>query len=185
MSRLIYVTNTSLDGYVEDQQGDFDFGPMDDELYRTYTDLLASAGTLLYGRGLYEAMAVWETDPTLAARSDLTAEFAAAWRSATKIVYSTTLTAVTTADTRIERRLDAAAVRELTAAAGSDLVIGGADLASQALAAGLVDECCMYVWPTVVGGGKPAIATDARVDLELLDQRRFDNGVVLLRYRPR
>jgi dihydrofolate reductase len=129
-------------------------------------------------------MAVWETDATLAAQSDLMADFATAWQRANKVVYSTTLTAASTANTRIERHFDPTAVRELKAAASSDITVGGANLASQALKAGLVDECQLYVWPTALGGGKPALPTDARVDLELIDERRFGNGVVLLRYRP-
>lgn len=184
MARLIYVTNTSVDGYIEDETGAFDWLPPDDDVFAYCTDLLRSAGTLLYGRRLYESMAVWETEPALAAQSDLTAEFASVWRAARKVVYSTTLTAAATADTRLERHFDIDAVHELKAAASSDLTIGGADIAAQALQAGLVDECQLLVWPTVVGAGKPALRTDTRVDLELLDERRFGSGVVLLRYRP-
>jgi dihydrofolate reductase len=180
---LIYVTNMSLDGYIEDEGGTFDFGPMDDELFRSYTALLQSAGTFLYGRRLYESMAVWETDAALAAQSDLMAAFATAWHTANKVVYSTTLTAASTANTQIERRFDPTAVRELKDAASSDITVGGANLASQAFTAGLVDECHLFVWPTVVGRGKPALPTNARTDLELVEQRRFGNGVVLLRYR--
>jgi dihydrofolate reductase len=184
MSRLIYLTNMSLDGYIEDARGGFDFFPVDDEVFRSHTDALRAAGTFLYGRRLYETMAVWETDATLAEHSALMAEFAAAWQAADKVVYSTTLSAVPTARTRIERSFDPDAVRELKAAAGGDITIGGADIASQALKAGLIDECQLYVLPTVLGGGKPALSTDARADLELIDERRFANGVVLLRYRP-
>lgn len=184
MTTLIYVTNMSLDGYIEDRDGGFDFLPESTEVFRSHTDLLRSTGTFLYGRRLYEAMAVWETDPALAAQSDLAAEFAAVWQAADKIVYSTTLAAASTANTRIERHFDPAAVRELKAAATSDITIGGADLASQALKAGLVDECQLYVAPVAVGGGKPALPTGSPTDLELIDERRFENGVVLLRYRP-
>ena len=184
MAKLIYVTNVSLDGYIEDEHGAFDWLPMDDEVFVRYTDLLRSAGTFLYGRRLYESMAVWETDPALAARSDLTADFASAWQAASKVVYSTTLDAVSTADTRLERRFDPAAVRELKATASSDLTVGGANLATQAFKAGLVDECQLLVWPIVVGGGKPGLPTGIRANLELLDERRFGNGVVHLRYRP-
>lgn len=185
MTKLIYATNVSLDGYIEDQHGAFDFGPPDAELFRCHTELLQSAGTLLYGRSLYESMSVWETDATLAARSAAMADFAAAWQKADKIVYSTTLTATSTARTRIERHFDPAAVRDLKAAAGSDLTIGGANLASQAIKAGLVDECQLFVWPTAVGAGKPGLPTDARIELELIAERHFGNGVVLLRYHPR
>jgi dihydrofolate reductase len=129
-------------------------------------------------------MAVWETDPALAAQSDLMADFATAWQAASKVVYSTTLATVSTANTRLERHFNPTAVRELKAAASSDLTIGGANLAAQALKAGLVDECQLFVWPLAIGGGKPALPTDTRVDLELLDERRFGNGVLLLRYRP-
>ena len=184
MTKLIYVTNMSLDGYIEDEHGDINFFPVDAEVFRSHTDLLQSAGTFLYGRRLYESMAVWETDATLAARSDLMGEFATAWQAANKVVYSTTLAAVSTAKTRIERHFDPNAVRELKAAASSDITVGGANLASQALEAGLVDECQLYVLPTVLGAGKPALPTDARAELELIDERRFGNGVVLLRYRP-
>jgi dihydrofolate reductase len=182
-SRLIYATNMSVDGYIEDESGDFDFGPVDDEVFRSHTDLLQSASTFLYGRRLYEAMALWETDATLAAGSDLAAEFATAWQAADKVVYSTTLTEASTARTRIERHVDPAAVRELQAAASGDITVGGAGLASHLFGAGLVDECWLYVWPAFVGGGKPALPTGVRGDLELIDERRFGNGVVLLRYR--
>jgi dihydrofolate reductase len=129
-------------------------------------------------------MAVWETDATLAAQTDLTADFATAWQAASKIVYSATLAQASTANTRVERSFDPAAVMEIKAAASADLTVGGANLAAQALAAGLVDECQLFVWPAVVGAGKPALPIDARADLELLDEHRFANGVLLLRYRP-
>ena len=184
MAKLIYVTNVSLDGYIEDERGDFAWFPPDDEVFAFTTDLLRSVGTFLYGRRLYENMAVWETDAALAARSDLMADFASAWQAANKVVYSTTLDAVSTADTRLERHFDPAAVHELKAAAGSDLTVGGANLAAQAFQAGLVDECQLLVWPLFVGGGKPGLPIGKRADLELLDERRFRNGVVHLRYRP-
>jgi dihydrofolate reductase len=184
MAKLNYVTNMSLDGYNEDERGSVDFFPVDAEVFRSHTDLLQSAGTFLYGRRLYEMMAVWETDASLAARSDLMGEFATAWQSADKVVYSKTLTAGPTARTRIEHHFDPAVVRELKAAASSDITVGGANLAAQALEAGLVDECQLYVLPTSLGRGKPAMPSDAPVDLELIDERRFGNGVVLLRYRP-
>ncbi|MFG1649318.1 dihydrofolate reductase family protein [Micromonospora sp. NPDC049275] len=185
MAKLIYATNVSLDGYIEDERGDFNFGPADDELFAVHTDLLRSVGTFLYGRRLYEAMAVWETEPALAAKSDLMADFASVWQAASKVVYSTTLAAVSTADTRIERRFEPAAVRELKAAASSDLTVGGANLAARAFQAGLVDECQLFIWPVVVGAGKPGLPTGMGADLELLDERRFRNGVVQLRYRTR
>ncbi|MEU4626179.1 dihydrofolate reductase family protein [Actinoplanes sp. NPDC023801] len=183
MGKLIYVTNVSLDGYIEDAQGDINWFPLGDEVFAFHTGLLRSVGTLLYGRRLYEAMAVWETDPALAARSDLTADFANAWQAASKVVYSTTLATVPTAGTRLERRFDPAAVRELKATAGSDLTVGGAGLAARAFEAGLVDECRLLILPVVVGGGKPGLPKGMRTDFELLDERRFRNGVVHLHYR--
>ena len=185
MAELTYITNMSLDGCIEDRHGAFDFGPMDDSVFVTYTELLSNVGTFLYGRRLYEMMAGWETMPELAARSSLAAQFATTWQAPDKIVFSTTLATTTTANTRIERAFDVDAVRQLKADATRDLTVGGADLAAQALRAGLVDECFLFVWPVVVGGGKPALPTGTSLSLELLDQRRFPNGVVLLRYRPR
>ncbi|MBM0255896.1 dihydrofolate reductase family protein [Micromonospora sp. 4G55] len=184
MAKLIYVTNVSLDGYIEDESGAFDWFPPDDEVFTFTTNLLRSVGTFLYGRRLYESMAVWETDAALAAQSGLMADFASAWQAANKVVYSTTLTAVSTAVTSLERRFDPAVVHQLKATAGSDITVGGANLAAQAMRAGLVDECQLFVWPTAVGGGKPGLPTGVRADFALLDERRFQNGVVHLRYRP-
>ncbi|KXO93108.1 RibD C-terminal domain (plasmid) [Tsukamurella tyrosinosolvens] len=184
MPSLIYPTNVSLDGYIEDDEGRFDWLPGDDDVFAAHTALMRSAGTLLYGRRLYEMMSVWETDPSLAGRSPAAADFAAAWRAAAKVVYSTSLTTPSTANTRIERAFDRDHVRALKAASDRDLLLGGADLAAQALAAGLIDEVQLYVLPLAVGGGKPGLPTGIRVDLELLDHRRFDSGVVLLRYSP-
>ncbi|QLQ40147.1 dihydrofolate reductase family protein [Micromonospora robiginosa] len=184
MAKLIYVNNVSLDGYMEDESGVYGWLPMDDEVFVAYTDLLRSVGTFLYGRRLYEAMALWETEPALAEQSNLTAEFASTWQAASKVVYSTTLTTASTADTRIEQKFDPDAVRHLKDTADSDLTIGGAELAAQAFRAGLIDECHLFVWPIVVGGGKPGLPTGMRAELELLDERRFGNGVVCLRYRP-
>ena len=183
MAKLVYLTNASLDGYIEDEDGAFDLYEPDDEVFAATTALLRSFGTFLYGRRLYETMAVWETNPALAQQSDLTADFASVWQAADKVVYSTTLTDVSTATTTLERDFDPAAVQELKAAATSDLTIGGANLAARALAAGLVDECQLLVWPMIVGGGKPALPVGFRTDLELLDEHRFNNGVVHLRYR--
>lgn len=184
MSKLFYVNNVSLDGYCEDENGNYEFGPLDPELLQTYNTLTAATPTFLYGRRLYEAMALWETDPSLAQLSPVTAEFAKIWRSASKIVYSTTLTEPWTQKTRIAREFDPAAVRQLKEEATGDITVGGATLASQAINAGLVDECQLFVWPSAVGRGKPALQTTSRTNLELLDQHRFDNGVLLLRYRP-
>ncbi|HEX3612441.1 MAG TPA: dihydrofolate reductase family protein [Sporichthyaceae bacterium] len=183
MAKLIYLTNVSLDGYIEDERGVFDLFPYDDDVFAFTTGLLRSVCTLLYGRRLYETMAVWETDAAIAAQSDLMGDFATAWQAPNKVVYSTTLDAVSTTNTRIERRFDRAAVQELKDAAGGDVLIGGAHLAAQAVQAGLVDEYQLFVWPVVLGGGKPALTSDTRVDFELIDDRRFGNGVVHLRYR--
>ena len=183
MAKLIYVTNVSLDGYIEDERGAFDFGPPDDDLYASYTDLLRPVGTFLYGRRLYESMAVWETDATLAAQSDLMADFATTWQGANKVVYSTTLAAVQTARTRLEHRFDPVSVRDIKASATRDLTVGGAHIAAQAFKAGLVDECRLFVWPAIIGGGKPGLPSGHRGELELLEERRFGNGVVYLRYR--
>jgi dihydrofolate reductase len=185
MAQLTYINNMSLDGYIEDRHGAFDFGPVDDDLFATYTELLRPVETFLYGRRLYETMAGWETMPSLAAQSSLAADFADVWKAPRKIVYSTTLATAPTANTRIERAFDVAAVQQLKADGSGDLTVGGAVLASQALDAGLVDECILFVWPVTVGGGKPALPIDARHSLELLDERRFANGTLLLRYRPR
>jgi dihydrofolate reductase len=184
MSKLIYASNMSLDGWTEDARGAVDWAPPDDEVFAFITDLMRSAGTYLYGRRMYETMAVWETEPALAEQSDLTRDFANAWQAADKVVYSTTLAGVATANTRLERTFDPGAVHDLKSAASSDLLVGGPNLAAQAFKAGLVDECQLFVWPVVLGGGKPALTTDTRAELELLDERRVGNGVVHLRYRP-
>ena len=183
MARLIYATNVSLDGYIEDAHGAFDWAPPDDDVLAAHTALLRSVGTLVYGRRLYETMAPWETNPALAEQSDLTADFARAWQAAYKVVYSTTLTAVSTGATRLEQRFDPNTVQELKAASTGGLTIGGACLAARAFEAGLVDECQLFVWPMILGGGTPALPAGIRTDLELIDEHRFDNGVVHLRYR--
>jgi dihydrofolate reductase len=182
MAQLIYATNVSLDGCTEDERGAFDWAPPDDDVFAFITGLMRSAGTYLYGRRMYETLAVWETDPTLAARSDLTGEYAGAWQAADKVVYSSALAAPTTANTRLERHFDASAVLDLKAAATRDLLVGGPHLAAQALAAGLVDELALFVWPVILGGRNPALPTDTRADLELIDEHRFSSGVVHLRY---
>ncbi len=183
MAKLIYVVNVSLDGYIEDAHGRFAWTEPSDEVFTFITDLVRPVGTYLYGRRIYETMAVWETDPALAAQSELTADFANVWQTADKIVYSTTLDAVSTADTRLERRFDPDAVREMKASAASDLTVSGATLAAHAFNAGLVDECHLLVYPVLLGEGKPAFTSDARGQLELLQEHRFGNGVVYLRYR--
>ena len=181
MAKLSYVANVSLDGYIEDAQGRFDWTEPTDEYFAFITDLVRPVGTYLYGRRLYEAMAVWETDPTLAAQSELRADFANVWRTAEKIVYSTTLEGVATADTRLERRFDPEAVRQLKSSATNDMTVGGATLAAHAFNAGLIDECHLFVGAVLVGEGKAAFPRDARIQLELQEERRFDD-VMYLRY---
>lgn len=185
MAKLIYASNMSLDGCTEDERGAFDWAPPDDDVFAFITELMRSAGTYLYGRRMYETLAVWETDPTLAAQSDLMADYASAWQAADKVVYSSTLAAPPTANTRLERHFDPSAVLDLKSAASTDLLVGGPSLAAQALDAGLVDELALFVWPVILGGRNPALPTDTRADLELIDEHRFSSGVVHLRYRPR
>jgi dihydrofolate reductase len=185
MAKLIYVSNVSLDGYIEDADGNFDWTAPSDEYFAFITDVVRPVGTYLYGRRLYQAMAVWETMPALASQSELMGDFANVWQSAEKVVYTTTLDAVPTAKTSLVREFDPDAVRTLKATATSDLIVGGAELAAHAFKAGLVDECHLFVLPVIVGGGKPSLPTDIRVELELLDERRFASGAVYLRYRTR
>jgi dihydrofolate reductase len=185
MAKLIYVANVSVDGYIEDAHGRLDWTAPTDEVFAFITDLVRPVGTYFYGRRMYETMAVWETDPTLAAQSELMADFADVWRGADKIVYSTTLHAVSTANTRLERNFDPDSVRDLKTTAASDFTVGGPMLAAHAFNAGLVDECHLLMHPVLVGRGKPAFPSDARAQLELLEERRFDNGVVYLRYHAK
>jgi dihydrofolate reductase len=183
MGKLIYSAIMSLDGYIEDADGKFGWAEPDEEAHAFVNDEMRDIGTHLYGRRLYETMAVWETDPVLAAGSPVTRDFAEIWQAADKVVYSTTLDTVATGRTRIERAFDPAAVRALKAAAGADLLVGGADLAGHAFRAGLVDEVRLLLAPVAVGGGKPALPRDVRVPLALVDERRFGSGMVHLRYR--
>jgi len=183
MAKLIYVANVSLDSYIEDAQGRFEWTAPSDEVFTFITDLVRPVSTYLYGRRLYETMAVWEADPTLAAQSELMADFANVWHAADKIVYSTTLQVLSTTNTRLERRFDPDSVREMKASAVGDLTVGGSTLAAHAFNAGLVDECQLFIYPVLLGEGKPAFPSDARVQLALLDEHRFGNGVVNLRYR--
>jgi dihydrofolate reductase len=183
MGDLIYVANVSLDGYVEDAAGRFDWTEPVDEVFAAITDLLRPLGTHLYGRRMYETMAVWELDPGLSAGSALRTEFARLWRAADKVVYSTTLATAPTARTRIERRFDPGEVRELKASTAGDLTLGGSTLAARAFDAGLVDEYHLFVSPLVVGAGKPAFSGRAPVRFELVEEERFAGGTVHLRYR--
>jgi dihydrofolate reductase len=183
MAKLLYVMNASLDGYIADEDDKFDWGAPGEEYYSFINNLLRPVGTYLYGRRLYELMAVWETDPAAAAQSPGTREFAQIWQAADKVVYSRTLAAAATTRTRIERDFEPEAVRQLKAAAGRDLTVGGPALGAQAITARLVDEYHLFVWPVVVGGGKRFFPARARLRLELLDERRLGSGVVYLRYR--
>jgi dihydrofolate reductase len=185
MARLIYSAITSLDGYNADEDGNFDWAAPDQEVHTFVNDLERPVGTYLYGRRMYEVMAPWETDPTLADQSPVMREFAELWQAADKVVYSRTLETASTARTRIERDFDPEAVRRLKATAGRDLTVGGPDLAAQAIKAGLVDEFQLLLVPIIVGGGRPSLPSTLRLELELLDERRFGNGIVHLRYRTR
>jgi dihydrofolate reductase len=183
MAKLIYSAIASLDGYIEDEDGGFGWAEPGEEVHAFMNDLERTVGTHLYGRRLYETMAGWETDPSLAEQSPVMRDFAEIWQAAEKIVYSRTLEAVSTTRTRIEREFDPNAVLHLKEAAGSDLLVGGAALAAEAFRAGLVDECHLVFAPVLVGGGKHALPDGVRLKLELQDERRFGNGMVYLRYR--
>ena len=182
MAKLIYSAITSLDGYVADQDGNFEWAAPDEEVHTFVNDLERPVGTYLYGRRMYEVMVAWET-MTLAGQPPVVQDYAAIWRAADKIVYSRTLATVSSARTRIEREFEPEAIREMKAAAGRDISVGGPDLAAQALQAGLVDECHLFLTPVVVGGGNQFLLDDVRLNLELLDERRFGSGVVHLHYR--
>ncbi len=183
MGTLRYVTNVSLDCFIEDRHGEFAWSEPDEEVFAYTTDLLRTMSVHLYGRRLYETMAVWETDPSFAAVSESMADFAAVWSGADKVVYSKSLEEPVTERTRIERTIDAGAVRDLKEQTEGDLFVGGADVAGQMLEAGLVDELEWLVRPLLVSAGKPALPDVGRVDLELIDERRFPSGIVALRYR--
>jgi dihydrofolate reductase len=185
MAKLIYSAITSLDGYIADQDGNFDWAVPDEEVHTFINELERPIGTYLYGRRMYETMAGWETDPTLADQSPVMHDFAETWQAADKIVYSKTLETVSTAKTRIERDFDPDAVRQIKASAGRDITVGGPELAAHAFKAGLVDECHLFITPIVVGGGKRCLPDNVRLELELLDERRFGNGMVFLHYRTR
>jgi dihydrofolate reductase len=183
MARLVYSALMSLDGYIEDAQGNFDWAAPDDEQHRFINDLTRPIGTHLYGRRMYETLLVWETDPSVAAYSEATADFARIWQAGEKVVYSRSLTAASTARTRIERRFDPEAVKQMKATLGQDILIGGPELAQQAIRAGLVDDYHLFVAPVVVGAGKRALPPDFQLSLELVETRSFGNGAVYLRYR--
>ncbi len=185
MAKLIYSVIASLDGYIEDAQGKFDWATPDDEVHSFVNDLEGPIGTYLYGRRLYEVMVFWETAHTTSNLPQVMRDYAELWQAADKIVYSKTLDMVSSTRTRIEREFDPEAVWQMKARAGRDITVGGPELAAQAIKAGLVDEYHVFVHPIVVGGGKRSLPDGVRVNLELVDERRFGSGVVHLHYRTR
>jgi dihydrofolate reductase len=185
MAHLIYSAIASLDGYIEDRDGNFDWAMPDEQVHRFINNLERTADTFLLGRRMYETMMVWETDPNLIADSPLTQDFAEIWQAANKIVYSKTLAAVSTRKTQIERNFNPEAIHQLKKTAQHDIVIGGPELAAHAFRSGLIDECHLFLTPIIVGGGKPSLPGDVRLNLELLEERRFGSGMVFLRYRAR
>lgn len=185
MAKLIYSAIASLDGYVEDKQGNFDWGTPDDEVHAFINDLERPIGTYLYGRRMYQTMVFWETVRTSGDQPAESRDFAEIWRAAEKIVYSRTLQTPSSGRTRIERDFDPIAIRRLKESAERDITIGGAALAGEAIAAGLVDECHLFLSPVIVGGGKRALPDDVRAQLDLLTERRFKSGVVHLHYEMR
>jgi dihydrofolate reductase len=180
MARVTYLAIASLDGYVEDERGKFDWAAPDEEVHAFVNDLQRPVGTHLYGRRMYETMVYWETDDD---RGAVARNYAEIWRAAEKVVYSRTLQTVSSERTRIEREFDGKAIKRLKETARSDIAIGGSQLAGQAIAEGLVDECYLFLGPVLVGGGKRALPAGFPADLELLDERRFRSGVVYLHYR--
>lgn len=184
MAKLLYVTPASLDGYIADD-GNYDWSVPDEEVLGLFSDLLRPIGTYLYGRKTYETMAVWETPDVVPGLTPAMLEFARIWRAADKIVYSNSLETVSTPKTRLEREFDPQAVRELKARLPRDVSVGGPTLAAHAIRAGLVDEYHLVVVPMILGGGKRVLPGDLRVKLELIDERRFANGTVYLRYHTR
>ena len=185
MAKLIYSAIGSLDGYVEDASGKFEWAAPDEEVLAFVNELERPIGTYLYGRRMYETMAFWQTVDPDGDWPAVAREFAAIWQAAEKVVYSRTLETVSSARTRIERELDPDAIERMKQSSGSDISIGGAELAGQAIAAGLVDELQLLLVPVLVGGGKRALPNDVCARLELLDERRFQSGAVFLRYRAR
>jgi dihydrofolate reductase len=184
MARLIYSAIMSLDGYIADADGDFEWAAPDEEVFAFVNELERPVGAYLYGRRMYETMRYWETADTLPDQSAVSLDFARIWQAADKIVYSATLQAPDTARTRVERDFDPDQVRKLKEAAGRDLTVGGAHFAAQAIAAGLVDEYQLFLVPAVVGGGTRALPDQVRLNLALAEEREFGGGTVYLCYRP-
>ena len=185
MAKLIYAMNTSLDGYINDEEGKFDWSEPDEELHRFFNELERPLGTHLYGRRLYETMSYWQDPGDLTEQPDYIRDFAEIWRNTDNVVYSRTLESASTPRTRIERELDPAAVRRMKESAKADLSVGGPGLAADALRAGLVDELHQVLHPIVIGGGTPWLPAGLRLELELLDERRFAGGAVHLHYRTK
>jgi len=185
VTKRIYSAIASLDGYVADEQGNFDWAAPDDELHAFVNDLERGIGTYLYGRRMYETMVFWETALDAPDQPAFVREYAEIWQAADKVVYSSTLQAVASARTRIERSFDPQAVRKLKATSARDISIGGPHLAAEAIRSGLVDEYRQLMVPVIVGGGNRWLPDGVRIDLELVDERRFDGGVVASRYRRR
>jgi dihydrofolate reductase len=185
MAKLIYSMIASLDGYIADEDGNFDWAAPDEEVHRFVNDLERPVGTYLYGRRMYQVMRAWETMPTGPEQSPAVRDFATIWRAADKIVYSRTLETASSARTRIEREFDPEAVRQMKASARRDISVGGPELAAQALKARLVDECHVFLTSVVVGGGTRSLPDNLRLQHELLDERRFARGMVHLHYRTR
>src|SRR3954447_13526901 len=183
MAKLIYASIVSVDGYIADKDGNFDWAEPDAEVHASVNDLERSIGTYLYGRRLYEVMDVWQTCGTDSSEPDVVRDFGEVWRAAEKVVYSRTLDSVSTPRTRLERQFDPSAIRQLKADSATDISIGGPNLAAHAIGAGLVDEYHLFVVPAIVGGGNPALPDGVRLDLELVDERRFAGGTVHLHYR--
>jgi dihydrofolate reductase len=184
VAHLIYSAITSLDGYVADDDGNFDWAEPDEDVHAFVNDQEREVGTYLYGRRMYEVMVAWES-MSLDDQSPISREYTEIWRAADKIVYSTTLKTASSARTRIERDFDPEAVRQMKANVDRNISVGGPGLAAHALKAGLVDECHLFVTPVVVGGGTRSLPDGLHLQLELIDERRFRNGVVHLRYRTR
>ncbi len=185
MAKLIYSSIASLDGYIEDEHGNFDWAAPDEEVHSFVNDLERPVGTYLYGRRMYETMRFWETAHTLTDQPPEIHDYAQIWQAADKVVYSTLLETVSTARTRIERDFDLEAIRRMKAQAEHDISLGGPELAGQALKAGLVDELHLFFSPILVGGGKRSLPDHVRAQLELQDERRFGSGAVYLNYRIR
>lgn len=185
MAKLIYITPTSLDGYIADETGDPDWAAPDAEVFAFINDLMRPIGMYLYGRKMYQTMAIWETPEVIPGRTPAMLDFARIWQAADKIVYSKSLETVSTPKTRLDREFDPQAVRDLTTQLPHDVSVGGPTLAAHAIRTGLVDEYHLLVVPVMLGGGNRVLPSDLRVKLDLLDERRFANGTVYLRYRTR